>query len=133
MKEISEHTLVADLIEELRKIPYFVTEKHADRFKYGTPDLAVTGLQFVSRWEAKFANPDFEYEEIQSLTCRRLAKFGYCRYIIFAPCPDGTVVVYVVHPENLQKWDFPSSWEASMRADELPLFILRKHYEHARQ
>jgi hypothetical protein len=129
-KTVSEHTLVADLMADLACFPGFVSEKHADRFNYGSPDICVTGLGLTTRWEAKYADPDFEWKGIQHLTCRRLAKYGYCRYIIWR---QETGLVHICHPDNLIRWQLESETVLEPLMTSVAGHIIRVHYDYARQ
>jgi hypothetical protein len=61
---------------------YFVLS-HQEVRKAGYPDNSVSGYAKTSWWEFKHATPNFLSPMIQEMTCARLARFSYCRYIIF--------------------------------------------------
>ncbi len=79
-----EDELKAQLFDEARKLPtsYFLLPIQDVR-KSGTPDFTFNGANRTSWWEVKHATPNFESPGIQEVTCHRLARTSFCRYIIY--------------------------------------------------
>ena|SRR5215467_12268099 len=69
----------------------------------GVPDLLVVGEGFTSLWEGKYANPDFKSKGIQELTCLRLDRAGYCRYIVWQEL-DETKRTLIMKPSEMHNW-----------------------------
>lgn len=101
----TEASLTHDLGEAIKKrLNGAIVIKHADRFNAGIPDMSVTWMRVTSWWEVKYSRDGkFKSPAIQSTMCRRLARHGYCFYIVYASV-DGEDTVSIVRPELLSKW-----------------------------
>lgn len=96
---MTEGQLTRELIKVIeRTMLSAVVLKHAERFTSGIPDMSVTWHGVTSWWECK-RTPGFTLHGLQTLTCRRLAAHGICRYIIF-----GAERTRIVHPNDLESW-----------------------------
>jgi hypothetical protein len=101
---MTEHTLVKQLLTLAREeLKGYVIQKHNDRAKSGTPDISITGREFTSWWEVKYADPTFDSPGIQELTCMRLAVAGYCRYLIYDN-RYSMPTTGILHPNNIRNW-----------------------------
>ena len=100
---MNEATLKSAVCRKLRAaLPDFVIERHEDKMTHGYPDLSVTGNKKCTRWEFKFANPDFESKGIQTHTMVRLARAGYAWYIVYVNDKHGQRV-FIVEPKDIRK------------------------------
>jgi hypothetical protein len=77
--------------------PEFLVFAHSDLRKYGIPDLSLSGHGRTTWWELKHATPRFATKEIQEVTCLRLARTSFCRYVIYHEYGD-TKETLIVHP-----------------------------------
>lgn len=98
-----ETPLKAALMKVMRtELPRFVVMRHEDRWTSGIPDFSVDGAGRTSWYEVKHADPEFDSEGIQELTCLRLAVASYCRYVIYYENKDGAEKrTMIVHPKHL--------------------------------
>lgn len=95
----NEAGLKAKLIKALPSD--YLAIAHSDLWKSGIPDLSISGHGRTSWWELKHATPNFATKEIQEITCLRLAKLSFCRYIIYYE-HDGSKETLIVHPNNVR-------------------------------
>lgn len=101
-----ENELVAKFFDRFDQMftsrQYFVTH-HQDVRKSGYPDKGIHGYGRSSHWEFKHATPNFSTNQLQELTCMRLAAHSFCRYVIFVEDRDHLNSIRVVHPEIVFK------------------------------
>lgn len=64
-------------------IPMAVVLRHEDRFTAGIPDFSVTAAKRTVWLEVKHGTPDFDSPGVQELMCTRLARNGYCWYVVY--------------------------------------------------
>lgn len=83
-----------ELVEEV--LPGFEIISHVDT-KSGLPDWSVTGNGMTSWLEFKHATPAFSSRGVQVVVCRKLARAGRCRYVIFWQSGDVKRTL-IVHP-----------------------------------
>lgn len=85
-----ENALKAACIRLLReKRPDWVIIPHQEVREHGTPDISVTGNTRTTWWEFKHGTPAFLKDDNQELKCARLAREGFCRYIVYREGKDG--------------------------------------------
>ena len=121
--------LAKRLKEEFSATTYrtsFVVFRHEDRRTYGIPDTSVTGLGKTTWWEVKHATPKIDGREIQNLTCRRLARAGYCRYIVFQELDADNKLTLIVHPDNTESM-IAEAWTSGFDYNFIIDFIKRVH------
>jgi len=100
-----ENALKGALIKHLRAaFPYFVILPHQDGYTAGIPDISISGNGRTSWWECKHGTPEFKSTGIQELTCLRLARNSYCRYIIWKEKGEDKETL-IVHPLFLKMAD----------------------------
>ncbi len=75
----------------------FFVQTHSEARKYGVPDLSVSGNGRTTWYELKHATPNFTTQGVQEITCLQLAKYSFCRYIVYYEWQD-TWCTYIVHP-----------------------------------
>lgn len=136
-----------ELVEALLSVmtdlaPGLLVFKHQDVRECGHPDWSVSGGGRTSWWEFKHGVPSFDAHGLQLLTCRRLARASFCRYVIWQESARGDAQrTLIVHPEMVHRarthgtWDF----EAERASEGLNFafvadFILGVHFgsSHAR-
>lgn len=66
----------------------------------GAPDRCIVGNRHTSFLEFKHADPEFTSHGNQELMCRRLARQGFCRYVIWYE-RSGWKQTFIVHPDHL--------------------------------
>lgn len=94
----------------------------SDRLRSGTPDITTTACKMTSWEEVKVAKPNVDMrgktKGVQHATCKKLAKAGWCWYIIYQEISkidlslgvkhrlnadyDKEYMTYIVHPEDLK-------------------------------
>lgn len=72
----------------------------SDQRKYGIPDLVPSGHGRTSWLELKHATPRFSTMEVQEITCMQLAKYSFCRYVIYHE-HLGVQSTLIVHPRHV--------------------------------
>jgi len=83
----------------------FVILRLEDTFTSGNPDIAAAGLNFVSWWEVKLADPTFTSKGIQEDTMVRLDAVSFARYIIYElDKKTGDKSVRIVRPCDFKTW-----------------------------
>jgi hypothetical protein len=77
--------------------------KTSDRATGGLPDFALIGHNKYSGWEVKHedAKGGFKLPPLQLLTCQRLDRVSFCRYLIFTEIPYKDICIVI--PKNMQK------------------------------
>jgi hypothetical protein len=68
--------------------------------KGGTPDFTFNVCNKTSWWEVKHATPHFDSPRLQEITCERLAKTSFCRYIIYV----DAMMPYLVGPHKQEQF-----------------------------
>jgi hypothetical protein len=71
--------------------------RHEDKGRSGIPDVSLTMAGFTSWWEFKHATPHYQVQGIQELTCRKLDKFGLCRFVVFEDYANSKGEAHLVH------------------------------------
>ena len=80
----------------------YVSFKFNDMKTSGIPDMVLVAGTVVSWWEFKFNDEDgFQWEGIQHLTCCRLNRESYCRYIVY---DKSTKCIYIVEPAKVPEF-----------------------------
>jgi len=124
---MDEKSLKADLVRELRsRVPWVVLRLETGQTTSGVPDIVVVGNHYTSWWEVKYADPDFTSKGIQELTCLRLAKHGFCRYIIYSKVDDNKEI-YIVPPSEFAKWQQSVNRRAGFDHNWVCDYIIRAH------
>lgn len=80
----------------------FYVMQHQDVRRSGHPDSSIHGYGQSTFWEFKHATPNFTTNELQELTCWRLARHAYCRYVLFYEYGDELKTL-IVHPREVFK------------------------------
>lgn len=81
-----------------------VVQNHSDAFTSGVPDFSVTWRKITTWWEVKFWNGgDFDTQPLQHATARRLAKQGFCHYVIYE-VNEGVERIYICTPDEVERW-----------------------------
>lgn len=78
----------------------FFVQAHSEARKYGVPDLSVSGNGRTTWYELKHATPNFTTQGVQEITCLQLAKYSFCRYIIYYEWQES-FMTYIVHPSEV--------------------------------
>ena len=85
---MTENQLLSSCLKLLRsQLPGAVIIKHADPMTSGVPDVSITWLGKTSWWEFKAGAKIKWANELQQLTCRRLAAAGSCRVVFYEESP----------------------------------------------
>jgi hypothetical protein len=80
----------------------YVSFKFNDMKTSGVPDMGLAGNHVMSWWEFKYDDEDgFEWEGIQHLTCCRLDRETYCRYVVYRKAGMG---IYIVKPTDMNRY-----------------------------
>jgi hypothetical protein len=61
----------------------FFIQHNQDVRKSGWPDTIIHGFGCATSWEFKHATPNFSSPGIQEVTCGRIARHSFCRYVLF--------------------------------------------------
>lgn len=88
--------------EELYAAPYYFVMQLQDVRNGGHPDNCVNGYGRSTWWEFKHATPNFSSPGLQELTCVRLAKHSYCRYVLFYEHRDESKTL-ITHPRYVHQ------------------------------
>lgn len=83
--------------DELFNIRQFFVQHNQDVRKSGWPDTIIHGFSHATSWEFKHGTPNFSSPGIQEVTCSRIAKHSYCRYVIFFETPHEQKTL-IAHP-----------------------------------
>lgn len=92
---------IAQFWKMFTKRQYFILQ-HQDMRKSGYPDIEIVGNKLDTHWEFKHGTPDFSSPGIQEITCRRIAKHAYCRYVIFFELYDRSEI-WIAHPDHVHR------------------------------
>lgn len=131
---MNETTLVGNLLKEARReLPHFTVFKHTDRFRHGVPDMSITGNNYTTWWEVKYADPTFDSTGIQELTMKRLDSAAFARYIIFveqtATAPRHT---RILTPARFAAWREEPAWCDGFDYAKIALCIWDTHRSQGR-
>lgn len=115
-----ESKFKSDIMKGLeQRVPDGIHLRLEDRSTSGVPDIVSTFNGMSSWWEAKIARPKIETNRggIQRLTCRRLARYGYCRYVVAVEVGRIIKATYVVTPDDLRhiNYDFAMLPEVGLK------------------
>lgn len=122
--------------EHIYPAHYYFVMQHQDVRNSGYPDNSLNGFGFSSWWEFKHATPNFSSHGLQELTCMRLAKHSYCRYVLFYEHRD-MLKTLIVHPRDVYQRDgklADMKIEAEFGGhnfDELAAFMNHVHFSRA--
>lgn len=97
--------------------PGYLVFNHQDVRESGHPDWSISGDGKTTWWEFKHGVPDFDPHGLQLLTCQRLARASFCRYIIWQEGADGgNPRTLIVHPDEVRRARREKSWD--LRAEQ---------------
>lgn len=88
--------------EVLYPVRLYTVLQHQDVRKPGHPDSSVHGFGKSSFWEFKHATPNFSTYALQEITCARLQKHTYCRYVLFFEYRD-TLKILIAKPSDVRR------------------------------
>lgn len=115
------------LMDLLHDVPSLVAFRVELPDRAGIPDIHVAGGGLAAWYEVKHATPTFESTGIQELTCLRLARACYCRYIIYHEDAQGqNKRTLIVHPSEIHSLK-PEEEARGFDHQFVVEFIRRKH------
>lgn len=92
----------------------FLALNHQDVRTPGVPDMSLTKCGLTSWLEFKRGRPEFDWQGLQKLTCRKLARLGVCYYVVWWSLGKGDVErTLVLDPAQLPNGS-ASDWTREM-------------------